>query len=77
MLISYDEVKEGFGTMPVAEKGANEGAVQWSCRVLEDSGYDGREIAVKSDQEPSTVSLRKAIGATRTGVQVLEIQWAH
>ena len=40
VLVAYDEVKEACWTMPVVEKGANEDVVQWTCRVLEDSGYD-------------------------------------
>ena len=70
VLVTYDEVKEAFWTLPVAEKGANEEAVQWCCGVLEDSGYAGCEITIKSDQEPAIVSLRRAIGATRTGATV-------
>ena len=70
VLVSYDKAKEGFWTLPVAEKGASEDAVQWTCGVMEDSGYGGCEITVKSDQEPAIVSLRKAIAATRTGTTV-------
>ena len=37
---------------------------------MEDSGYSGCEITAKPDQEPAIIGLRKATGATRTGVTV-------
>ena len=56
MLLGYDEIKEAFWALPVKEKGASEDAVQYTCGVMDDSGYGGCEITIKSDQERAIVT---------------------
>ena len=70
MLVSYDDVKEAMWALCVDRKGPSEDSVKWCCDVLEDSGYGGCEITVKTDQEPAIVDLRRSIAASRTGATV-------
>ena len=63
IIVAYDELKEGFWALHAGTKGANAEVIKWSCDTLEDSGYGGCDITVKSDQEPAIVSLRKGIAA--------------
>ena len=60
VLVVYDDCKEAFWTLLVSQKGPTESVVKWSFGRLEDSGYIGESIRVKSDQEESIVALRKA-----------------
>ena len=65
VLVTYDELKEGFWALHAEKKGATAEVVKWCCNTLEDSGYGGNEVSVKTDQEPAIVSLRQGIAANR------------
>ena len=67
ILVVFDDSKEAFWTMPAGQKGPTEGGVKFCVDRLEDSGYVGEAITVKSDQEESIVALRRAISAARVG----------
>lgn len=67
ILVAYDDAKECFWALDVGHKGANPEGVKWCCDTLEDSGYHGTDVTVKSDQEPSIVALRRGIALNRTG----------
>ena len=67
MLVVYDDDKEALWTLPAGQKGPNEQSVKWSIDRLEDSGYIGKAITVKSDQEEAIIALRRAISAARIG----------
>ena len=67
VLVAYDELKEAFWTVNAPRKGAVHGVVQWCVDKLEDSGYGGNDITVKSDQEESMCALRWAIAVMRKG----------
>ena len=67
MLVVYDDDKEALWTLPAGQKGPTEHGVKWSVGRLEDSGYIGKSITVKSDQEEAIVALRRAISAARVG----------
>ena len=41
--------------------------MKWCCSKLEDSGYAGSEVTVKTDQGESLIALRTAIAAARIG----------
>ena len=43
------------------------GVVKWCVDKLEDSGYGGNGITLKSDQEESICALRRAIAVMRKG----------
>ena len=67
VLVVYDDDKEALWTLPAGQKGANEASVKWGVDRLEDSGYLGKSITIKSDQEESIVALRRAISVARVG----------
>ena len=51
ILVAYDDVKGAFWTLKVPAKGSTESVVKWCCSKLEDSGYAGSEVTVKTDRE--------------------------
>ena len=67
VLAAYDELKEVCWAVSAPRKGPLHGVVQWCVDKLEDSGYGGNGITVKSDQEESICELRRAIAAIRKG----------
>ena len=70
ILVAYDDVKGAFWTLKVPAKGPTESVVKWCCSKLEDSGYAGSEVTVKTDQEEFIIALRTAIAAARIGETV-------
>ena len=70
MLITYDESKHAFWAMHVPRKGPAPGVAKWCCDRLEDSGYGGNGITIKTDQEESIVALRRAVSVLRLGETV-------
>ena len=67
ILAVYDNNTMGIWTLPVAAKGTDEEAVRWLVGVIEDMGYAGERIVLKSDQEPSILALKRAVVVTRDG----------
>ena len=67
ILVAYDDVKGAFWTLNVPAKCPTESVVKCCCSRLEDSGYAGSEVTVKTDQEESSIALRMAIAAARIG----------
>ena len=51
ILVTYDDVKRAFWAMQVEAQGPREDVVKWCCDRLEDSGYGGTSVTVKTDQE--------------------------
>ena len=49
ILVAYDDAKECFWALDVGHKGVNPEGVKWCCDTLEDSGYFGTDVTVKSD----------------------------
>ena len=67
ILVTYDELKHAFWALQVERKGPAESVVKWCYDKLEDSGYGGTPVTIKSDQEESIVALRRSIAAKRIG----------
>ena len=65
VLVAYDELKEAFWAVNAPRKGAVHGGVKSCVDMLEDSGYGGNGITVKSDQEQSICALRRSIAVMR------------
>ena len=65
VLIMYDNIKEAFWALAVEEKGVSEIVVNWARDRLDDAGYRGVQITLKSDQVDSIVALKKAVAAKR------------
>ena len=51
ILVAYDDVNGGFWKLKVPAKVPTESVVKWCCSRLEDSGYAGSEVTVKTDRE--------------------------
>ena len=61
----YDHSKLGLWTLPVERKGADEHVVNWVASKMEECGYSGTPLTLKSDQEPAMMSLKRAIAIRR------------
>ena len=59
--------KNGFGALPVESKGAQEQVVKWITDKLDEAGYAGLPVTIKSDQEPAIKALVQA--AVQANVQ--------
>ena len=55
----------GSWALPVERKGAQEEVVKWIVDKLDEAGYAGVPITIKSDQEPAMISLKQAIAVRR------------
>ena len=69
-LVIYDDDKMAFWALGVEQKGVTEGIVKYVAGILDQSGYQGQKIAIKSDQEPSILKLKKSVAAERVGETV-------
>ena len=59
-----------FWAIETRTKTVTEPLVKYFKDILEQSGYIGEKITMKSDQEPSVVALKRAVTAARTGETV-------
>ena len=69
-LVIFDDDKESFWALGVERKGVTEGIVKYVAGILDQSGYQGEKLTMKSDQEPSILALKKAVAAERVGETV-------
>ena len=65
ILVCYDHGKKGLWAIPVERKGPQEVVVKWFVEKLDESGYAGVPVTLKSDQEPAMLSLKQAIAIRR------------
>ena len=65
VLILYDSNRKGIWTMSVDKKGATPSSVKWVTDKLEEIGYSGSEVTLKSDQEPAILDLKREVGIKR------------
>jgi len=65
--VIFDDDKGAFWAIGTRTKTVTEQLVKYFKDILDQSGYIGEKIAMKSDQEPSVVALKKAVAAARTG----------
>ena len=66
ILIAYDNRKMGLWEMTADAKGPTPQAVGWPSGKIEESGYNGVKIAMKSDQDNSLKPLNKGSGHQET-----------
>ena len=69
-LVIFDDDKGAFWAIGTRTKTVTEQLVKYFKDILDQSGYIGEKITMKSDQEPSVVALKKAVAAARTGETV-------
>ena len=65
IIVVYDHAKLGFWTLAVERKGAEESVVKWIVDKMEECGYAGVPLTLKSDQEPAMMSLKRAVALRR------------
>ena len=65
ILVVYDHSKMGLWTLPVDQKGADEYVVKWLADKMEECGYAGVAVTLKSDQEPSIVDVAREVTRQR------------
>ena len=65
ILVGYDHQKSGFWALPVERKGAQEEVVKWIVDKIDEAGYAGMAVTIKSDQEPAMIALKQAIAVRR------------
>ena len=65
IFVGYDDKKKGLWAMSVEAKGPTESSVDWLSRKIEDSGYNGVQITLKSDQGADIMQLKKAVSVKR------------
>ena len=66
--IVRDDNYECFWALPVEHKGPGDWVVKCFVDKLDEIGYRGVALTLKSDQEPAFVALKKAVAAKRSGV---------
>ena len=71
VLIMFDNVLETIWALPVTAKGPSKAVVDWCVCKLDEAGYRGRPITLKSDGDAAVTSLRKAIAVARVGASPL------
>ena len=71
VLIVWDDNYGCLWVLPVEHNGPVDWDVRWIVDKLDEIGYRGVAITLKSDQEPAILALKKAVAAKRTGV----LQW--
>ena len=59
ILVGYDDKKKGLWAMSVEAKGPVQSSVDWLSSKIENSGYNGVSITLKSDQGTDIVQLKK------------------
>ena len=70
ILMMFDERTRGIWAVPVDNKGVKEWIVKWCNSKIEEAGYMGKELTLKTDGEPALMELKRAVMAKRVGVTV-------
>ena len=65
VLLVYDANRKNMWTMSVDGKGATPASVKWVSDKLDEVGYAGVEVTLKSDQEAAILDLKSEIGIKR------------
>ena len=65
ILITYDTNRRSIWTLSVDNKGATPASVKWTTDKLDEAGYSGVGVTLKSDQEPAILDLKKEMGIRR------------
>ena len=71
VLVMHDDSLELIWALPVESKGPTKYVVDWCTRKLDEAGYRGQRISLKSDEEPAIMALKRAIAAERSGPSAL------
>ena len=74
ILVLWDDGHRALWALPVEHKGPTEQAVTWIIRTIEEAGYAGVGLTLKSDQEPSILALKRA---GRYDDKYAPLQWSR
>ena len=61
----HDDQLETLWALGVKQKGVTPEVVSWIVQKLDEAGYRGMAITIKTDQEEAIMALKKAIAARR------------
>ena len=67
ILAIFDNKCKAIWALPVESKGVNEEAVKWMIDRIDEAGYAGQKVVLKSDQEPAILALKRAVAVSREG----------
>ena len=65
VLIAWDDGHRALWALPVDHKGAEEYVVNWLVRKIDEAGYSGVPLTIKTDQEPAIIALKRAVAIRR------------
>ena len=65
VVVMHDDRLDAIWALEVKAKGPSAEVVTWIVGKLEESGYRGTAIALKTDQEESIMALKRAVMARR------------
>ena len=68
VLVMYDDRTKAVWCVMTDSKGPLSWVVKWCVSKLEEAGYNGQEITIKTHREPALLSLKGPAIATRNGV---------
>ena len=66
VLIMYDDCYDALWALQVERKGVLPEVVSWVLQKLEEAGYSGKHITLKSDQKENIMALKRAVMARRS-----------
>ena len=65
ILVAHDDDKEAIWVIAIDRKGPTMTAVKWLVDKIDEAGYAGMKVTIKSDQEESIMALKRAVAVTR------------
>ena len=65
VLIGHGRTSESLWAMVAESKGVTESSLKWAKERIDESGYMGTKVVLKSDQEESIKALKRAIAVKR------------
>ena len=71
VLIGHDRSSEAIWAMVAEAKGVTESSVKWAKDRIDESGYLGTKVVLKSDQEEAIKALKRAIAIKRQAETIL------
>ena len=71
VLVGYDNDSHGIWALAVDAKGATRPAVQWVNGKINEAGFLGTPITLRSDQEEAILALKKAVAIYRQAETVM------
>ena len=71
VLVGHDRTSEALWAMVAEAKGVTESSLKWAKERIDESGYLGTRVVLKSDQEESIKALKRAIAVKRQADTVM------